>query len=172
MIPVKDIEQPVMTTLIVILVCIRLLQAYKMFKKGKGLEIMDQALAPTAVEEQVNLCIHIGLLCTQSDTNLRPTMQRVLVMLSKKSSSLDDPARPASFTGRRHHRSRRPGPSSSNAGSSGTSSTSRSEPTTSTNTNTANTNTATVSQHATSTSNLRSPGPRLADPHGKRPMES
>ncbi|KAL8137520.1 hypothetical protein V2J09_003521 [Rumex salicifolius] len=146
-----------------------------MFKKGKSLEILDPTLATKAAEEQVVLCTHIGLLCTQSDPSLRPTMQRVLVMLSKKSSSLEDPTRPASSTAshRHHRRSRHPGPpSSSNAGTSGASSTSRSQASGSS-TNNTNTATATAtSANATMSSALRSPVPRLLDPHGKRPMDS
>lgn len=66
-----------------------------MYKEGRRLEIMDSALASSAEPEQVGLCIQIGLLCTQADPKLRPTMQRVLVLLSRKGRNLEEPGLPA-----------------------------------------------------------------------------
>lgn len=82
------------------------LQVWKLYKKGQALEIMDPTLASTAVPEQVSMCIQIGLLCVQSDPNLRPTMRRVVVMLSKKPRTLDEPTRP-SYPGTMYRRSQR-----------------------------------------------------------------
>ncbi|XP_022726698.1 putative receptor-like protein kinase At4g00960 [Durio zibethinus] len=129
--------------------------AYKLYKKGKGLEIMDPALALSAASEQVAMCIQIGLLCTQSDPQLRPDMRRVVVLLSKKPGSLEEPTRPG-VPGSRHRRYRRPHGLSSTAGTSGGSDSRTSE-------STFNTSTA-------STSALASP--LKSDPHGKRPMQS
>ncbi|KAI3772336.1 hypothetical protein L6452_03519 [Arctium lappa] len=56
--------------------------AYKMYKKGEGFEIMDSRLGSSIVRDQVEACVRIGLLCTQSDPKLRPTMDRVVMMLS------------------------------------------------------------------------------------------
>ncbi|KMT08023.1 hypothetical protein BVRB_6g144300 isoform B [Beta vulgaris subsp. vulgaris] len=129
--------------------------AYKLFKKGKSVEVLDASIAATEYAEQVALCVQIGLLCTQSDPNLRPSMRRVVLLLSKKTTSLDEPTRPG-FPGSRYRRSRHPGASSSNTGSSGASSTTKADYTTSTMTVTANTPIA------------RSLG---SDPLGKRPVE-
>ncbi|XWS63948.1 hypothetical protein CRYUN_Cryun06bG0145300 [Craigia yunnanensis] len=112
--------------------------AYKLYKKGKALEIMDSALALSAVPEQVSMCIQIGLLCTQGDPQLRPDMQRVVVLLSKKPGSLEEPTRPGVSS--RYRRSRRSG-FSSTAGTSGDSDSRTSESTF--NTNTASTSTST-----------------------------
>ncbi|XP_058183498.1 cysteine-rich receptor-like protein kinase 43 [Rhododendron vialii] len=133
--------------------------AYKQYRKGKSLEVMDPKLASSAVPDQVAVCLQIGLLCTQLDPQVRPTMRRVVVMLSKKPGSLEEPTRPG-YPGARHRRSGRPATSSS---STGTSSESSSQAFGSTTNN--NSASATAS---TSTSYLRSP--RL-DPHGKRPMQ-
>ncbi|GAV58472.1 Pkinase_Tyr domain-containing protein [Cephalotus follicularis] len=94
--------------------------AYKQYKKGKSLEIMDTALAASALPDQVAMCIQIGLLCTQGDPDLRPKMHRVVVMLSKKpgSSTLEEPTRPG-VPGSRYRKARRPSALSSVAGSSG-----------------------------------------------------
>lgn len=129
--------------------------AYKQFKKGKGLEVLDPSIATTGEDEQVRLCVQIGLLCTQSDPNLRPTMRRVVVLLSKKPTSLEEPTRPG-YPGSRYRRSRHPGASSSNTASSGGSSASKTDYTTSTMT-------------VTATTNPRSVG---SDPRGKQPVES
>ncbi|XP_030529229.1 cysteine-rich receptor-like protein kinase 43 [Rhodamnia argentea] len=140
--------------------------AYKMYKKGKSLEIVDSALASSASADQVAMCIQIGLLCTQGDPRNRPTMNRVVVLLSKKPGSLDEPIARPGIPGTRYRRSRRPPGLSSSAGT-----------TTGTSGDTMmrsfgsgfNTSSATASTATTSTmSTLASP----SDPHGKRPMQS
>ncbi|GKV35391.1 hypothetical protein SLEP1_g43663 [Rubroshorea leprosula] len=134
--------------------------AYKLYKKGKSLEIMDPALAASAsssaAHEQVGLCIQIGLLCIQADPQLRPTMQRVVVLLSKKPGHLEEPTRPGT-PGSRYRRSRRPPGMSSTHGTSGEIDSRTLD--TSLNTSTASASTSTRAS------------PRL-DPHGKRPMQN
>ncbi|XP_028059306.1 putative receptor-like protein kinase At4g00960 isoform X2 [Camellia sinensis] len=139
--------------------------AYKLFKKGKSWEVLDPRLVSSAVPDQVAMCVQIGLLCTQSDPQLRPTMRRVVVMLSKKPGALEEPTRPG-YSSSRNRRTRRP--------TAGTSSESNSH----TFGSITSTNTATVTASASasasasagagaSASYRTSPRP---DPHGKRPM--
>ena len=117
---------------------------------------MDPTMASSAATEQVAMCIQIGLLCTQGDPQLRPTMRRVVVMLSKKHGILEEPTRPG-VPGSRYRRSRRPPGLSSTSGPSGDSESHTFESTTHrTNTGSASASTST---------------PAL-DPHGKRPMLS
>nr|XP_043621361.1 cysteine-rich receptor-like protein kinase 10 [Erigeron canadensis] len=78
--------------------------AYKMYKKGKAVEIIEARLVSLVDPDQVMACVKIGLLCTQSDPQLRPTMDHVVMMLSKKSSALDEPTRPG-IPGTRYRRS-------------------------------------------------------------------
>lgn len=125
---------------------------YKQYRKGKSMEVMDPKLASSAVPDQVATCIQIGLLCTQSDPQLRPTMRRLVVMLTKKPGSLEEPMRPG-YPGLRYRRSRRPTTSSTLTGTSSGSS------------SPANTSSAMAT---TSTSYLTSP---RVDPYGKRPMQ-
>lgn len=135
--------------------------AYKLYKKDKSLEIVDPSLAASDSGDQIAMCIQIGLLCTQGDPQLRPTMRRVVVMLSKKPGpgNLEEPTRPG-VPGSRYRRARRPAAlSSSTAGSSG-------ESNSRTYTSSLNTNTGTASA---STSALASP---RQDKRGKRPVES
>lgn len=133
--------------------------AYNHFKKGKSLDVMDPRLASSAVPDQVAMCLQIGLLCTQLDPQVRPTMRRVVVMLSKKPGSIEVPTRPG-YPGARRRRSSRPATSSSLTGTSSESSSQAFGSTT-------NNNSASATA-SSSTSYLRSP--RL-DPHGKRPMQ-
>ncbi|XP_038893332.1 putative receptor-like protein kinase At4g00960 isoform X1 [Benincasa hispida] len=143
--------------------------AYKLYKKGRSLEIMDPTLASSAVPDQVTMCIQIGLLCTQGDPNLRPTMPRIVLILSKRPGNLEEPMRPG-IPGSRYRRPRRTSASSSNAGVSGTSGSSDSYALTS---NTTGTITATAT--ATATANEVASGSssisRGYDTHGKRPIE-
>ncbi|KAK9106029.1 hypothetical protein Scep_022873 [Stephania cephalantha] len=80
--------------------------AWRLYKKGRSLEIMDPTMASEAATDQVEMCIKIGLLCTQADPTLRPTMRRVVVMLSKKQGTIEEPTRPG-FPGSRYRRSNR-----------------------------------------------------------------
>ncbi|KAB2097211.1 hypothetical protein ES319_A01G155800v1 [Gossypium barbadense] len=133
--------------------------AYKLYKKGKSLEFMDPVLASSAVPEQVAMCIQIGLLCTQGDPQLRPDMRRVVILLSKRPGSLEEPTRPG-VPGARHRRSHRAPGFSSTAGTSGVSDSHSSE---------SSFNTYTASASA-STSALASS--LKSDRHGKRPIQS
>ncbi|KAL8161257.1 hypothetical protein V2J09_012746 [Rumex salicifolius] len=137
-------------------------RAYKMFNNGRSLEIMDPTLRPTT-EDQVSLCIHIGLLCVQSDPSLRPTMERAEVMLTKRPSNLEKPTKPGNTHFRVYHRSTWPATSSVNVATSAESSSSRSQSTATTTTNT--------KSASTTSSAARSPGPTLVD-RGKCPMEA
>uniref|UniRef100_A0ACD5XS96 Uncharacterized protein n=1 Tax=Avena sativa TaxID=4498 RepID=A0ACD5XS96_AVESA len=68
--------------------------AWKLYKKGRSMELLDPSVKPSAEQDQVLLCIRIGLLCVQADPRLRPDMKRVVIILSKKQSTLEEPTRP------------------------------------------------------------------------------
>lgn len=126
---------------------------------------MDPTLASSAVPDQVTMCIQIGLLCTQGDPQLRPTMPRVVLILSKRPGTLEEPTRPG-IPGSRYRRSCRTSASSSNAGTSGASYTYAS--TTNTVTGTI---TPTATANATEIASGSSTVSRGHDTRGKRPME-
>ncbi|KAL3631404.1 hypothetical protein CASFOL_024388 [Castilleja foliolosa] len=128
--------------------------AYKLYKKNRGFEIMDPILALSGDNhhDRIAMCIQIGLLCVQSDPKLRPSMGRVVVILSKP-SVLEEPQRPG-YPGSRYRVSRR---STATASSSGTSASFGS---------TSNiTTTQTLNATMSTVNSLR------LDPHGKRPMK-
>ncbi|XP_023742281.1 cysteine-rich receptor-like protein kinase 43 [Lactuca sativa] len=140
--------------------------AYKLYKKGKSLEILESKLYSSSDLDEVSACIKIGLLCTQSDPGQRPTMRRVVVMLTKKSGVLDEPSRPG-IPGTRYRRSRRPGTSGgSSSHSSTTTTTTTTTITTSTAPTTASGPSGSVPRRRSSSSGISS----RSDPHGKRPM--
>ncbi|KAG8382738.1 hypothetical protein BUALT_Bualt05G0108500 [Buddleja alternifolia] len=131
-------------------------QVHKLYKKQRSLEIVDPTLASSADPNQIAMFIHIGLLCVQSDPQLRPDMNRVVMILSRKPSNLEEPTRPG-YPGSRYRRSRRANGSSSVSGTSGASS--------SQSLGSSSTQSATLT---TSMSSFTSP---RSDPKGKRPMK-
>ena len=132
---------------------------------------MDPTLASSAATDQVAMCIQIGLLCTQGDPQLRPTMRRVVVMLSKKPGNLDEPTRPG-VPGSRYRRSRRP-PGLSTAGSSVESDFRTFDSSSTSHTATATSSAALASStvSAASATATSTAAPEI-DRHGKRPMQS
>nr|XP_043625195.1 putative receptor-like protein kinase At4g00960 [Erigeron canadensis] len=164
--------------------------AYKLFKNGKSLEILESTLASSADPDQVSAFIQIGLLCTQSDPKQRPTMRRVVMMLSRKSGALDEPNRPG-IPGTRYRKPGRPTTSSSSAETSGASSSQSSMATTTSTTTSTHHTQAFAASHSHSPTTLRIGSPAhggshsvphrksrssgfvssRSDPHGKRPMK-
>ncbi|GMI77541.1 cysteine-rich RLK (RECEPTOR-like protein kinase) 10 [Hibiscus trionum] len=71
-----------------------LTSAWKLWSKGKGMDLIDQLLVPSCVASEVLKCIHIGLLCVQGDPADRPTMSSVVVMLASDTVPLPRPAEP------------------------------------------------------------------------------
>ncbi|CAF2194653.1 hypothetical protein BRARA_G02994 [Brassica rapa] len=150
--------------------------AYRLYKKGRTMEMVDPDIAASADPDQVRLCVQIGLLCVQGDPHQRPAMRRVSLLLSRKPGHLEEPERPgvpgSRYRRRTHHRP-------SGTSSVGTLSTTGSS-TDSFGSN-LNTNSGTGTGRATPVSArtptrghaTRSAGASSSsDPHGKRPMTS
>ncbi|KAG0487018.1 hypothetical protein HPP92_009113 [Vanilla planifolia] len=68
--------------------------AWLLHCKRQWMEMLDPALRSKADVDQVVHCAHVGLLCVQSDPKVRPNMRRVVMLLSKKPSALEEPIRP------------------------------------------------------------------------------
>ncbi|KAL8053001.1 hypothetical protein ABFX02_05G042600 [Erythranthe guttata] len=137
--------------------------AYKLYKKRRTLEIMDPSLLASADREQIAMCVQIGLLCVQTESHLRPDMDRVVAILSRKPSNLEEPTRPGCPGSRykRHHR-----PKSSTGGAATSSVTGTSDVSSSGSFgSTTGTQTATSSGTRSSYTGPRVDGP----PRGKRP---
>ncbi|KAF3535545.1 hypothetical protein F2Q69_00020471 [Brassica cretica] len=145
--------------------------AYKLYKKGRTNEILDQEIAASADPEQVRLCVQIGLLCVQGDPHQRPAMRRIAMLLTRKPGHLEEPERPG-VPGSRYGR-RRHGPSvTSSVGTLSTPGSSAGSFGSNLKTNTgSNTGSGGVTP-ASSRTPTRSVGGAnsSSDPHGKRPM--
>jgi hypothetical protein len=60
------------------------------------MDMIDPEIVETCSDqEQALRCIHIGLLCTQAEATLRPSMSTINLMLSTKYMILPDPTKPA-----------------------------------------------------------------------------
>ncbi|XP_026392463.1 putative receptor-like protein kinase At4g00960 [Papaver somniferum] len=73
--------------------------AWRHWKNGSPVELLDSTLKDTCSRSEAMRCIHIGLLCVQENVADRPTMPTVLLMLNSHSVSLDLPSAPAFFAG-------------------------------------------------------------------------
>ncbi|ESQ28131.1 hypothetical protein EUTSA_v10018598mg [Eutrema salsugineum] len=149
--------------------------AYKLYKKGRTMEIIDPEIAASADLDQVKLCVQIGLLCVQGDPHQRPPMRRVSLLLSRKPGHLEEPERPGVPGSRYRRRTHRPsGTSSVGTFSTTGSSTDSFGSNLNTNTGTGGATPAS-SRTPTRTHATRSAGAGTSsssDPHGKRPMMS
>ncbi|KAK7269970.1 hypothetical protein RIF29_22797 [Crotalaria pallida] len=71
--------------------------AWKLWKDGAPLELMDLSLKESYTSNEVIRCIHIGLLCVQEDPVERPTMATIVLMLESNTVTLPVPNEPAFF---------------------------------------------------------------------------
>ncbi|PIA58482.1 hypothetical protein AQUCO_00500430v1 [Aquilegia coerulea] len=77
--------------------------AWRRWKAGTTLELIDSTLLEHFSSSEVMRCIHIGLLCVQEDVATRPTMATVVHMLNSDSIALPLPSTPAYFVNSREH---------------------------------------------------------------------
>ncbi|KAL4178808.1 hypothetical protein AMTRI_Chr13g116990 [Amborella trichopoda] len=68
--------------------------AWRLWRDGRLIELMDQSLGETCPRNQVLRFIHIRLLCVQADATESPPISSVVVMLGSDSSSLSLPMPP------------------------------------------------------------------------------
>ena len=58
------------------------LQTWHLYEKGSPLELMDPDIDSTCSKEEVLRVIEVALLCTQAVPTMRPSMSRVVAMLT------------------------------------------------------------------------------------------
>ncbi|KAF8030668.1 hypothetical protein BT93_E2950 [Corymbia citriodora subsp. variegata] len=68
--------------------------AWHLWCEGRGLDLMDAAIAEAFSTLEVMRCIQLGLLCTQDHATDRPDMSAVVLMLNGE-SNLSQPKKPA-----------------------------------------------------------------------------
>uniref|UniRef100_A0A0D9WZW0 Protein kinase domain-containing protein n=1 Tax=Leersia perrieri TaxID=77586 RepID=A0A0D9WZW0_9ORYZ len=71
-------------------------EVWNCWTKGTVTKMVDQSLDGFS-EKQALRCIHIGLLCVQSDPDDRPHISSVIFMLTRENTELQPPAQPAFF---------------------------------------------------------------------------
>jgi len=71
------------------------MQAYELWKEGKGMELMDDLLDDTCSECKLVRCMEIALLCVQEHASDRPSMLEVCSMLRNENKSQAIPKKPA-----------------------------------------------------------------------------
>ena len=76
---------------------INLIQAWRLFKEDKSIEVMSASLRDTCVIFEVERVIHVGLLCVQHHVEDRPTMLSVVLMLVGE-GALPQPKQPGYFS--------------------------------------------------------------------------
>ncbi|GKC97043.1 receptor-like serine/threonine-protein kinase SD1-8 [Tanacetum coccineum] len=74
---------------------------WMLWREGNPLELVDESLGEKFSEDEVLRCIQIGLLCVQEQPEDRPSMSKVLLMLSSETSQLPQPKYPGFFIGKR-----------------------------------------------------------------------
>jgi len=76
---------------------ISLRQAWKHWTEQTPMEFLDPTLRGSYSRNEVNRCIHIGLLCVQESPSDRPSMATIALMLNSYSVTMSMPRQPASF---------------------------------------------------------------------------
>ncbi|KAH0894542.1 hypothetical protein HID58_056971 [Brassica napus] len=71
--------------------------AWRLWKNGKPLELMDPVLVSNFQMTEMVRCIHIGLLCVQEDPVDRPTIPNIVLMLTSNIVTLPVPGEPGLF---------------------------------------------------------------------------
>ncbi|KAM6601485.1 hypothetical protein CsatA_021094 [Cannabis sativa] len=71
--------------------------AWKLWKEGNPLKLLDPTVAQSYSENEVVRCINIGLLCVQEDPEDRPTMKTIVLMFNSYSITLAVPKQPAFY---------------------------------------------------------------------------
>ncbi|KAM5580802.1 putative receptor-like protein kinase [Rosa sericea] len=72
--------------------------AWKLWKEGRGMEVIDEPVRETCLPHEALRCIHVALLCVQEDPVDRPTMSSVNHMLANEATSLPPFKEPAFST--------------------------------------------------------------------------
>uniref|UniRef100_A0A2N9IDH0 non-specific serine/threonine protein kinase n=1 Tax=Fagus sylvatica TaxID=28930 RepID=A0A2N9IDH0_FAGSY len=74
--------------------------AWKLWKEGRPLELIDTCLEDSCILSEVVRCLHISFLCLHQHPEDRPNMSYVVMMLHSE-SSLPEPKEPGFFVGKK-----------------------------------------------------------------------
>lgn len=68
--------------------------AWRLYKQGCPLDMVDSTVRGTCLREEALRCIHAGLVCTQADPGIRPAISNAILMISGCSGTSPDPKNP------------------------------------------------------------------------------
>ncbi|KAF5176756.1 Receptor-like serine/threonine-protein kinase SD1-8 [Thalictrum thalictroides] len=71
--------------------------AWKLWNGDKCMELVDDSIGNSASAQDIRRCIQVGLLCVQKNSEQRPTMSSVLLMLSSEAVVLPNPQVPGFY---------------------------------------------------------------------------
>ncbi|CAA7060174.1 unnamed protein product [Microthlaspi erraticum] len=71
--------------------------AWRLWRDGRPLELVDSTISENCQTEEVTRCIHVALLCVQHDPTDRPDLSTVDMMLIRNSLNLPLPETPGFF---------------------------------------------------------------------------
>ncbi|KAL6616185.1 hypothetical protein ACP70R_038455 [Stipagrostis hirtigluma subsp. patula] len=74
--------------------------AWMLWKEGRGVELLDEAMGGSFHHNKALRCIHIALLCVEPQPRNRPLMSSVVTMLTSENSVLPEPNEPGVSIGR------------------------------------------------------------------------
>ncbi|XP_010529593.1 PREDICTED: cysteine-rich receptor-like protein kinase 11 [Tarenaya hassleriana] len=72
-------------------------QAWRAWRKGSPLDLVDPTLGENYQRDEAIRCIHIGLLCVQENPTDRPTLSTIMLMLTSNTITLPVPHPPGFF---------------------------------------------------------------------------
>ncbi|XP_023758523.1 receptor-like serine/threonine-protein kinase SD1-8 [Lactuca sativa] len=73
-------------------------QAWTLWNEGNALELLDESLGTKYSKNEVLRCIQVGLLCVQGQPEDRPSMSKVLLLLSSETVRMPQPKHPGLIT--------------------------------------------------------------------------
>ncbi|VAH80243.1 unnamed protein product [Triticum turgidum subsp. durum] len=68
--------------------------AWMLWKEGRGVELLDEAMGTTFDYDVVLRCIQVALLCVQVHPRSRPLMSSVVMLLSSENATMPEPNEP------------------------------------------------------------------------------
>ncbi|XP_042433667.1 G-type lectin S-receptor-like serine/threonine-protein kinase At4g27290 isoform X2 [Zingiber officinale] len=71
--------------------------AYLLWKEGRTLELLDESLGSSSPPPEILECVRVGLLCVQENSEDRPTMAEVVLMLTNEDVPVTPPKEPMSI---------------------------------------------------------------------------
>ncbi|CAH8304481.1 unnamed protein product [Eruca vesicaria subsp. sativa] len=76
--------------------------AWRLWRNGSPLELLDPAITRNNQSNEVTRCIHIALLCVQDNPEDRPMLSTIILMLTSNTITLPVPQLPNFFPQNRH----------------------------------------------------------------------